>query len=107
MEGLVDTLSDITHFLNGVQAWVLKNKEGLTREDAKRIFQRYRAGGEKEAEKASTAAEGHSAAQSLERQSHQIGQIVNYMEQTTKRLDQIEDDIGYIKDKVDAILKRL
>ena len=36
-----------------------------------------------------------------------VSQILNYMENTNQRLDQIENDIGYIKDRVDAILKKL
>ncbi|MBW7937459.1 MAG: hypothetical protein H3C63_01025 [Candidatus Omnitrophica bacterium] len=85
---------------------MLRNKEGLTREQARRIFQRYttpQAAGEA----TPGSAENAEPASPAERQSQQITQILQYMEQTTQRLDLIENDIGYIKDKVDAILKKL
>jgi hypothetical protein len=108
MESLAYTLSGINHYLDGVYAWVLKNKEGLTREEAKRIFLRYRSPGEKTeagVDPPQTAPTGPSAP--TDRQAHQIHQILHYMEQTTQRLDVIENDIVYIKERVDAILKKL
>jgi hypothetical protein len=85
---------------------VLKNKEGLTREQAQRIFQRYHGPGQKDAE-AQVPPEEVSGASIAERQTRQIHQILQYMEQTTQRLNLIENDISYIKEKVDLILKRL
>lgn len=102
--GLEATIREIDQYLMGVQNWVLKSKEGLTREQARRIFQRYHSPSARE--QADAAGEGASEA-APERQTQQIQQILHYMEQTTQRLDLIENDIGYIKEKVDTILKRL
>lgn len=102
--GLKATIREIDQYLMGVQNWVLKSKEGLTREQARRIFQRYHSPGQKDP--AEPQVEGSSPS-TPERQTHQIQQILHYMEQTTQRLDVIENDIGYIKEKVDAILKKL
>jgi hypothetical protein len=104
MSGLVATIRDIDEYLMGVQDWVLKSKEGLTREQARRIFQRYHSPGQREL---GEAPEENPSAPTPDRETHQIQQILHYMEQTTQRLDLIENDIGYIKEKVDAILKRL
>lgn len=98
------TIREIDQYLMGVQNWVLKSKEGLTREQARRIFQRYHSPGQRE----QGEVPGEGASEPVpERQTQQIQQILHYMEQTTQRLDLIENDIGYIKEKVDTILKRL
>ncbi|MBE7488723.1 MAG: hypothetical protein KJ050_06705 [Candidatus Omnitrophica bacterium] len=95
MSALAHSIADLRDHLLVLESWVLRNKEGLTREQARRIFQRY------------TTPQAAGEATPAERQSQQITQILQYMEQTTQRLDLIENDIGYIKDKVDAILKKL
>lgn len=106
MNTLAHTIADIRANLTILEHWVLKNKEGLTREQARRIFQRYSTPPSTE-EATPNIMEGPEPASMAERQSQQISQILKYMEQTTQRLDLIENDIGYIKDKVDAILKKL
>ena len=106
MNGLAATLSDIDRFLTGVHDWVLKSKEGLTRDQARRIFHRYSTPTQKETPLAEAEA-GIAPAPPADRQSQQMNRILQYMEQTTQRLDLIENDIGYIKEKVDAILKRI
>lgn len=108
MENLAFTLSGINHYLDGAYAWVLKNKEGLTREEAKRIFLRYRSPGEKADGNTDPSSQAESVPPpNTDRQAHQIHQILHYMEQTTQRLDVIENDIVYIKERVDAILKKI
>lgn len=106
MSELAITLAEISQYLDGVHTWVLKSKEGLTKDQAKRIFQRYwtkdTAGAQGDAHADPAAAESRD-----DRQSRQIGQILSLMEQTTQRLEVIETDIATIKDKVDSILKRL
>ena len=104
VSGLAATIREIDQYLMGVQNWVLKSREGLTREQAQRIFQRYHSPRQKESPE---APEEGSAPPTVDRQTHQIQKILHYMEQTTQRLDLIENDIGYIKEKVDAILKKL
>jgi len=100
----------VYRFLDDVLVWVEKTRAGLTREEARRIFHRYRSDKEKPAEP-SPSAPGEppppveEAGAPAEKQ--ELARIVNYMETTTLRLDQIETDIGYIKEKVDTILKKL
>ncbi|MCG3198325.1 MAG: hypothetical protein HUU16_03200 [Candidatus Omnitrophica bacterium] len=106
MSELAITLAEINRYLDGVHAWVLKSKEGLTRDQAKRIFQRYWAKETPTSEKESSAAPAAVESRD-ERQARQIGQILSLMEQTTQRLEVIETDIATIKEKVDSILKRL
>ena len=36
-----------------------------------------------------------------------IEQIIDYMKDTTTKLDRIEDDINFLKEQVDRILKRI
>ncbi len=107
VNGLAATIREIDQYLMGVQDWVLKSKEGLTREQARRIFQRYHSPGQKDPSLEATEESPSAQGSAPDRQTHQIQQILHYMEQTTQRLDLIENDIGYIKEKVDAILKRL
>ena len=102
-------LMEVNQYLDGLYNWVLKSRSGLTREDAKKIFHRYRTPGadaptpeptnDPEAPKEQSAL--------LESQSRKIDQIIGYMEETTQRLDQIENDIGYLKDRIEVILKKL
>ena len=108
MNAIAAEIFEIQTLLDEVYAWVEKNRIGLSREDAKRIFHRYRAEKPKPAEAAPPSPEGEpSPARELDHQARQISQILGYMEDTNHRLDQIETDIGYIKDRVDAILKKL
>lgn len=106
MSDLVHTLNEVEKYLAGVQTWVLKSKEGLTRDQAKRIFQRYHGHGTEEQDQSKNGVETAST-DSAEQQSRQIQRVLQYMELTTQRLNLIESDIGYIKEKVDAILKKL
>lgn len=106
MNAIAAEIFEIQSLLNEVYAWVEKNRIGLTREDAKRIFHRYRA--EKGPAPTDTSPDtGQQPPAEQDPQARQISQILSYMEDTNHRLDQIENDIGYIKDRVDAILRKL
>ena len=107
MNAITAEIFEIQSLLEEVYAWVQKNKIGLSREDAKRIFHRYRSEKEKAAEGTPPSGGEEPPSKELDHQARQISQIRNYMENTNQRLDQIETDIGYIKDRVDAILKKL
>ena len=107
MAELALELLEINQVLDEVFDWVQKNKLGMTKEDAKRIFHRYRTAKEKPAEPESPEPKADSPVSLAERQSKQISQILNYMEETSGRLDNIENDIGYIKERVETILKKL
>lgn len=102
MAELVATLEHVGSFLDEVLDWVLKSKQGLTRDEARRIFQRYRAP-VKEGEEAQESV----AAPAEERTTGQASRLMSYMEQTNLRLDQIETDLVYIKERVDQILRKL
>ncbi len=41
MSALAHSIADLRDHLLVLESWVLRNKEGLTREQARRIFQRY------------------------------------------------------------------
>jgi len=107
MAELAIELLEINRFLDEVYDWVQRNKIGMTREDARRIFHRYKSA--KDAPEPPPESDSPpQATQGLaEKQSRQISQILTYMEQTSQRLDNIENDIGYIKERVDSILKKL
>jgi len=107
MNAITAEIFEIQNLLEEVYAWVQKNKIGLSRDDAKRIFHRYRSEKEKAAESAPPSTGDVPPSKELDQQARQISQILGYMEDTNQRLDQIENDIGYIKDRVDAILKKL
>ena len=107
MAELALELMEINYVLEEVYDWVQKNKLGMTKEDAKRIFHRYRSATGKPPEPESSEPKADSPMSLAERQSKQISQILNYMEETSGRLDNIESDIGYIKERVEAILKKL
>lgn len=111
MSEAVATLNEVSTHLDLLYDWVLKSRGGLTREDAKRIFHRYRSGsGAPESPESPPSNQPSDPDRPLslgEQQARKIDQIIGYMEQTTQRLDQIETDITYLKDKVDLILKKL
>lgn len=81
--------------------FMLKNKLGLTKEQAKNIYFRFRNGGGEE--------ENASPQQSKDPETNEekIAMIMDYMKDTSAKLDQIESDIAYLKKQVDQILKRL
>ena len=107
MSEAVATLHEINHYLDELYHWVLKSRGGLTREDAKKIFHRYRSGTPSSKDPSTDPEESGQGRSALENQSRKIDQIIGYMEETTQRLDHIENDIVYLKDKIDLVLKKL
>ena len=107
MNATAATLTEINHYLDHLYDWVLKSRGGLTREDAKNIFHRYRAGNQPPEVPTPNPRPEEETGSETDRQARKIDQIIGYMEETTLRLDQIENDIGYLKDKIDLILKKL
>jgi len=100
-------LNQINSFLDEIYTWVLKSKEGLTKDEARRIFQRYRSVPKKDSDEQPPDSPDNGEQPQNSHQERQMAQILNYMTETTTRLNQIEDDIGYIKARVDSILKKL
>ena len=107
MSEAVATLNEINHYLDDLYDWVLKSRGGLTREDAKKIFHRYRSGTPSKESPPTEPEKSGEPKSDLDMQSRKINQIIGYMEETTQRLDHIENDIGYLKEKIDLILKKL
>jgi len=107
MNAAAATLIEIDHYLDQIYDWVLKSRGGLTREDAKKILHRYRSGSPESETPSPIPSTPNEPQSEMARQAHKIDQIIGYMEETTQRLDQIENDIGYLKDKIDLILKKL
>lgn len=89
-----------------VQGWetafMLKNKWGLTKEEAKKLFYDY---------KNKTASDPNNPSSPSEQQPENVDQkiavIMDYMIDTSAKLDRIEDDLSQLKQKVEEILKKL
>ncbi|HOE10688.1 MAG TPA: hypothetical protein PLQ35_15375 [bacterium] len=81
-------------------SFMVRNKDGFTREEAKSLFYRFRQKKTEEPEEESRSNQPQDTDARLER-------IMDYMEETSKKLDRIEDDITFLKEQVADILKRL
>ncbi|HPA47063.1 MAG TPA: hypothetical protein PK395_14960 [bacterium] len=81
-------------------SFMVRNKDGFTREEAKSLFYRFRQKKTEEPEEQPDSDQPQDTDARLER-------IMVYMEETSKKLDRIEDDITFLKDQVADILKRL
>lgn len=77
--------------------YVLRNKLGLTREEARRIFHRFRS-----PEPSLPEAPGDSSSDSPE-----LRELMKHMQETSVRLDRIEKDLIYLKRQVDRILEKV
>lgn len=90
--------------------FALRNRQGFTKEEAKKLFYNFRSGGQKDPEEDNPEktkpdpAKGVVDAKTTE---DKIDQIVVYMRETSNKLDRIEDDINFLKEQVDRILEKL
>ncbi|MFH1739684.1 MAG: hypothetical protein ABIH23_11800 [bacterium] len=87
-----------------VPEWIscmARNKDGFTKEEAKNIFYRFR---QKKSEAPEEEEPGSEEPQDTDAR---FNKIMVYMEETSKKLDRIEDDISFLKEQVSDILKRL
>lgn len=73
--------------------YVLRNKLGLTREEAKRIFNQFRSPGAPPPESPGNSPE--------------FREVMKHMQETSVRLDRIEKDLEYLKRQVDRILEQV
>jgi predicted transcriptional regulator len=82
---------------NALSFFILRNKDGLTKKEAKKVYYSLRGG-------SSDDEEGNDP----EMQARQtMDQVLNYMEETSKKLNKMEEDLTYLKRQVDQILRRL
>ena len=78
----------------------VRNRLGFTRDEAKRIFYQFRGKSRPEGSDPDPADEQNGYGS-------EFSQVVAYMQETSARLDSIEKDLDYLKDRVDKILERI
>ncbi len=81
--------------------FMLKNKFGLSKEAAKKLFYDHRK------KKQDDTDPNQSPQKEPESVDEKIEMLMGYMRETTSKLDRIEDDISNLKEKVEEILKRI
>ncbi len=84
--------------------YMLKNKFGFTKEQAKKLYSTYRNKGEGGEDDGNNEEDPQSEQQNID---EKISMIMGYMKETSAKLDRIEDDIAYLKNQVENILKRI
>ncbi len=85
-------------------AMMKKNKWGFNKEEAKKLFYSYRSKTPLQADATSTNPKPGYEPESTEQK---IAMIMAYMKETSAKLDRIEDDIAELKEKVNAVLKKI
>jgi len=84
-------------------SFMFKNKLGMSKSDAKDLFFSY-----KNRNKPDPDEEDPDRSQpEVETTEKKIAMIMDYMKDTSQKLDRIEDDISELKAKVEQILKRI
>lgn len=87
--------------LHGVEVInMLKNKLGLSREEAKKVYFQFRNKGNKSNPEEPAKPEPQGTEE-------KIAVIMDYMKDTSEKLERIESDIDYLKQQIDRILKQL
>lgn len=81
--------------------FMVRNRFGLTKEQAKKLYYDYHGAGE---EQTPDRNQPEGKPQTAE---EKISMIMDYMKETSAKLDQIENDIAFLKQQVNEILKRL
>ncbi len=100
LQGMMTIFTDVFG-LNGVEVFMaLKNKLGLTKEQAKKMYYQFHS-------KKSPGQEPEQDPEKSESPDEKISIIIDYMKETSQKLDKIEDDIAYLKDQVNQIIKKL
>lgn len=80
--------------------FMLRNKFGLTKKDAKKLYYDVRS-------KDNEEGEDPKQSKTPESTEEKIVFIMETMKQTAVKLDRMEEDLAYLKDQVDKILKKL
>jgi hypothetical protein len=76
--------------------FTVRNKLGLTREEAKKVFHRFR----------SPEAGGSGSGPELPG-GEEMRAVMKHVQETAERLDRIEKDLDYLKKQVDRILEKV
>ncbi len=84
----------------GIQ-FMFKNKYGLNKEEAKKLFYDFRSKSKE------PGGEDDDSSQNTESVEGKIAMIMDYMKETSTKLDRIEDDISTLKRQVEHILKKI
>lgn len=87
--------------LTGEILQMFRKRLGVDKEEAKRLFFKYRKGGNPEE---TTDPEPQKEPESTE---EKIALIMDYMKDTSIKLDHIEDEIAYLKEQLEEIKKKL
>ena len=80
----------------------VRNRLGLTKEEARRIFNQFKGRSEK-GEPGTEKPEGRPPAEG----DIDMRQVTRYMRDTNERLDHIEQDLDYLKRQVDRVLAKI
>lgn len=97
---------DVTELLysQGMLMIVKKNKWGFNKEEAKKLFYSFRS---KNTPEDGEPGSHFNSAPGPETTERKIAMIMDYMKETSAKLDRIEDDIAELKEKVNDILKKI
>lgn len=90
------------------QLWLLfaKSKDGLSQDEAKRLFFQFRKKDVIKPEDSGPSGEAPGP-QRGEATGDLSAQMTSFMRETSRKLDRIETDIDYLKKQVDLILKKI
>jgi len=91
----------ITQTLNRLGLLFARSKDGLSQEEAKKMFFRFRRKGAPEPAEPEPSEPGPTG------QGDVPAQMVTFMRETAQKLDRIETDIDYLKKQVDQILRKI
>ncbi len=86
---------------------MLRNKWGLTKKDAKKLFYKYHGGEEDEENVDNDNPEPENNPGKSGSVDQKISMIMDYMKETSSKLDSIDRDIAQLKDQVEEILRRM
>ncbi|MBZ0254711.1 hypothetical protein K8I31_01525 [bacterium] len=85
---------------------MLKNKLGFTKDQAQKLLYDYKSKGKQEPPE-DEQKDSPSHPDDKGNVEQKISMIMNYMQETSTKLDQIEKDISYLKEQVDRILQKI
>ncbi len=103
LESIHTAVSELFH-ARGMLMIVKKNKWGFNKEEAKKLFYSYRS---KNEPGVGDPGPDFKSALEPETTEKKIAMIMDYMKETSAKLDRIEDDIAELKEKVNDILKKM
>ena len=101
----MDNILELKNFL--IQL-IEKNKMGLTRDEAKEIFYRFRSKAPKTPPEDQKETPSGGSGAGYDPNVHQkLEVLMGYMQDTSKKLDRIENDLVHLKSQVEKILQKI